>query len=296
MIVTLCSDKGSPGVTTLAVALGMVWPVPRLVLEADPAGGDLAFRMRHTDGGGPLNPDPSAATLAAAVRAGLAEKDLPGYAQPTTLGVPVIPGVLSPERGAPLRPLWPRVAGVAAAWPGTVFADIGRAQPGNPALPLARSATCVLLLARASLEGFYHLRDRVGELSQVVGDPQSQRSESAPRPSTPRSPLAVVVTGRPRQRKEALAQARYLLDAVGSPIPVVGFLPDDPAGVEALDRGEVTRRLLGTELVRAARSLAGTVLGRWPELTATAPEAAEPVAAQHQPVVESTRDPEVAGT
>ena len=72
MIVTLCSDKGSPGVTTLAVALGLVWPVPRLVLEADPAGGDLAFRMRHTDGGGPLNPDPSAATLAAAVRAGLA--------------------------------------------------------------------------------------------------------------------------------------------------------------------------------------------------------------------------------
>ena len=48
MIVTVCSDKGSPGVTTLAVAIGLVWPVPRLVLEADPAGGDLAFRMRRT--------------------------------------------------------------------------------------------------------------------------------------------------------------------------------------------------------------------------------------------------------
>jgi hypothetical protein len=283
VIVTLCSDKGSPGVTTLAVALGLVWPVRRLVLEADPAGGDLAFRMRHTDGGGPLNPDPSAATLAAAVRAGLAEKDLPGYAQPTTLGVPVIPGVLVPERGAPLRPLWPRVADVAAAWPGTVLADIGRAQPGNPALPLARSATCVLLLARASLEGFYHLRDRVGELTQVVGDPSAQRS-----------PLAVVVTGRPRQRKEALAQARYLLDAVGSPIPVAGFLPDDPAGVEALDRGEVTRRLLGTELVRAARSLAETVLGWWPELAVSTDDAAESVAGQQELVAEPTLDSEVA--
>ena len=60
MIVTLCSDKGSPGVTTLAVALGLVWPVQRLVLEADPAGGDLAFRMRQPGGGGPLGPDPSA--------------------------------------------------------------------------------------------------------------------------------------------------------------------------------------------------------------------------------------------
>ena len=288
MIVTLCSDKGSPGVTTLAVALGLVWPVPRLVLEADPAGGDLAFRMRHTDGGGPLNPDPSAATLAAAVRAGLAQDGLPGYAQPTTLGVPVIPGVLSPERGAPLRPLWPRVADMVAAWPGAVLADIGRAQPGNPALPLARSATCVLLLARASLEGFYHLRDRVGELTQVVGDPTAQR------PSTPRSPLAVVVTGRPRQRKEALAQARYLLDAVGSPIPVAGFLPDDPAGVETLDRGEVTRRLLGTELVRAARQLAETVLGWWPELAASADDAAQSVAAQVQPTTVEAKDPEVA--
>ena len=295
MIVTLCSDKGSPGVTTLAVALGLVWPTPRLVLEADPAGGDLAFRMRHTDGGGPLNPDPSAATLAAAVRAGLAEKDLPRYAQPTTLGVLVIPGVLSPERGAPLRPLWPRVAGIAAAWPGTALADIGRAPPGNPALPLARSATCVLLLARASLEGFYHLRDRVGELAQVVGDPSAQRPSTAGSASEQRSPLAVVVTGRPRQRKEALAQARYLLDAVGSPIPVAGFLPDDPAGVEALDRGEVTRRLLGTELVRAARQLAGTVLSWWPELATATDDAAEPPAAQQQTITQAIRDPEVAG-
>jgi hypothetical protein len=123
----------------------------------------------------------------------------------------------------------------------------------------------------------------VGELTQVVGDPSAQRS-----------PLAVVVTGRPRQRKEALAQARYLLDAVGSPIPVAGFLPDDPAGVEALDRGEVTRRLLGTELVRAARSLAETVLGWWPELAVSTDDAAESVAGQQELVAEPTLDSEVA--
>lgn len=275
MIVTVCSDKGSPGVTTLAVAIGLVWPVPRLVLEADPAGGDLAFRMRRTDGGGPLLPEPSAATLAAAVRAGLPDRDLPGYAQATTLGVPVIPGVLSPERGVPLRPLWPAVADTAAAWPGTVIADIGRAQPGNPALPLARGATSVLLVARASLEGYYHLRDRVAELAPAVGDPGLDRS-----------PLAVVVTGRPRQRKEALAQARYLLDAVGSPIPVAGFLPDDPNGAELLQQGAVTRRLLGSELVRAARTLAETVLGWWPTLGA--PAGAEPVAG---PVVSANTQP-----
>ena len=104
----------------------------------------------------------------------------------------------------------------------------------------------------------------------------------------------MVVTGRPRQRKEALAQARYLLDAVGSPIPVAGFLPDDPAGAEALERGEVTRRLLGTELVRAARSLAETVLGWWPQLVAT-PDTNETVAAQAVSTAHEAQTQEVAG-
>ena len=77
-----------------------------------------------------------------------------------------------------------------------------------------------------------------------------------------------------------------MLDAVGSPIPVAGFLPDDPNGAELLQQGAVTRRLLGSELVRAARSLAETVLGWWPTLGA--PVGAEPVAG---PVVSANTQP-----
>ena len=49
MIVTVCADKGSPGVTTLATVLGLVWPGPRVVVEADTAGSDLSFRLRPAD-------------------------------------------------------------------------------------------------------------------------------------------------------------------------------------------------------------------------------------------------------
>ena len=91
------------------------------------------------------------------------------YAQDTTLGVPVVPGVLSAERFRALRGLWPRVADELAAWSGTAIADLGRLQPGNPAMPLAQSSTAVLLLTTANLEGLYHVRDRVAELSADDG-------------------------------------------------------------------------------------------------------------------------------
>ena len=43
MIVSICADKGSPGVTTAATALAMAWSGELVVLEADTSGGDLAL-------------------------------------------------------------------------------------------------------------------------------------------------------------------------------------------------------------------------------------------------------------
>ena len=43
MIVAVCADKGAPGVTTLCLTLGMVWPGERVVLEGDVSGSDLPF-------------------------------------------------------------------------------------------------------------------------------------------------------------------------------------------------------------------------------------------------------------
>jgi MinD-like ATPase involved in chromosome partitioning or flagellar assembly len=46
----ICSAKGAPGVTTLAMSFGAVWPSERAVVvaECDPSGGDLAARFSLT--------------------------------------------------------------------------------------------------------------------------------------------------------------------------------------------------------------------------------------------------------
>ena len=38
-LITLCSIKGAPGVTTTALAMTMTWPRPALLVEADSSGG-----------------------------------------------------------------------------------------------------------------------------------------------------------------------------------------------------------------------------------------------------------------
>ncbi len=254
MIVAVCADKGSPGVTTLAMVLGMVWPGERLVLEADPSGGDLAFRARHVEGGGLLAAEPTVLSLAADARTGLPDGTLAQYAQPTTVGVPVIHGPPGAAAFVPMRGLWPVVASEAARWSGTVIADLGRLQPGNAALPLAKAATAVLVLAQVSVESLYHLRERVQDLSAIIGDPSRERH-----------PVAVVVAAR-RGDDRALTQVRRMLDAVGSPIPVAGVLATDPAAAEALRTGEIRRGLDRSDLIRSAAELAGTLLTWWPQL------------------------------
>ena len=56
-VIALSSAKGSPGVSTNALALALVWPRPVLLIECDPAGGDiLAGYLAGSDppGGGLL--------------------------------------------------------------------------------------------------------------------------------------------------------------------------------------------------------------------------------------------------
>lgn len=265
MIVGVCSDKGSPGVTTLAVALGLVWPGERcLVVECDPSGGVLSFRMQHAQLGGLLRPEPTTASLAAATRTGAPINDgLLRFCQPTSLGVSVIPGPLTAQRWVPLRGLWPQIAQELASWPGTVIADLGRLQPGNAALPVAQAATSILLLGHSDAEGLFGLRDRAATLAHVLGDPGRER------PS-----VAVVVIDSPAQRRTAVKAAEQLLAAAGSPVPVAGFFAQDAAAAERLWIGEVNRKLAKSELIGSARSLAETVIGWWPQLADRAEVAA----------------------
>ena len=112
MIISVCSDKGAPGVTTTATALGIVWPGERLLLEADPSGGDLALRMR-TAQGQLLARQPAVRALAVDARSGAVVESLTSYAHQTSLGVPVIPATatrspsIAAAAYAAATPRWP---------------------------------------------------------------------------------------------------------------------------------------------------------------------------------------------
>lgn len=265
MIVAVCSDKGSPGVSTLAMALGMVWPGDRAVLDADTAGGDAPFRLWTASREQRLAPSPSIAELSTAARLGLTPKGPMPFTQDCSLGVPVIPGLVSADRYRPMRAMWPRLAEQLAAWPGTVIADLGRLQPGNPALPLAIAATALLVVTRVDLEGLARMRERAAELAATVGDPNHERT-----------PVGVVVTGPRRNRGFSVDQVRQVLLSVGSPVQVIGHWSQDQAGAQALWDGQVTRRLAGCDLIRSARSVAESVLAAWPALLPQRPDEDEP--------------------
>jgi hypothetical protein len=263
MIVAICADKGSPGVTTATVALAMAWPGERLVVDADPAGGDLEFRARHPTTGGRIRSEGGLLALAADTRLTLSPEALPGYAQPTLWGVDVICGPPNATSYAPMRSLWPAVADTLAAWPGTAFADLGRLYPGTPTMALAHRSTVILVLTEVSVEHLFHLRGRVPELASQFGDP-----------SQPVNPVAVVALARRRDAADAVQQISRVLESVGCPVPVLGSLAIDPGSAQRLREGQIWVRMGRGHLLRSAADVVDRVTERWPTLATADPAAA----------------------
>ena len=276
MIVAVGSDKGSPGTTTLATALGLVWPGDRLLCELDLRGADLPFRLMGANGQH-MGAVPSLATLAIDARPGAAIPQLARYAQQTVLGVPVIRGEVSTRAANKVGPHLPAIATLASEWPGAVIADVGSLQPGNPALVVAKSASIVLLVMRASTEGLGHLRDRVDELAAYVGDPSRDWTS-----------VGVVLVAGPREEIAAVRRTRGLLDSIGSPAPVVGVFQHDPAAAAALWAGPLSKRITKGPLVRSAEMLVDSMCKLWPQvLSATSDQ--PPAASSHHGVAAAQR-------
>lgn len=254
MIVSVCADKGSPGVSTVAVALAVVWPGARVIVECDPSGSDAPFRLRAADGDW-LSPEPWLGSLATASRLG--SSDAREFAQPTVLGVPVVHGGLSAEHFANLRSLWPQVATSLVATPGTVIADLGRMHAGHAAIPVLRAAAMAVVLGHADTAGLAHLRDQVSAVSQTVG------LGAGGLPT-----VMVLVVSPQRSTRKRRAEVETMLASAGLPCPVVGVLPNDPAGAAALWSGPLTRHLAGAALIRAVRAAVSEILRLRPDLAA----------------------------
>jgi hypothetical protein len=237
MLVAVCSLKGSPGVTTLATALGARWPAAEnpIVVEADPAGGDLMARFR-------LNDSPGLVSLAAAARRSTDAALLAQHTQYLPGGLRVVLGPVGAEQSraalcaltsggtSPLR----RAADV----PGTtVIVDCGRVDPESPALSIIRGADAMLLVARPRDEQLAHVALKLHA---------AQRWSNRPC-------FVLVGEGYP---------TREVSQALG--IAVMGRVPWDDKGAAVLcgqrsDRHGPDRSPLG----QAAATIAALVLAHW---------------------------------
>jgi cellulose biosynthesis protein BcsQ len=250
-LLALACAKGSPGVSTLALALAGLLPWPTLLADLDPAGSDLAVRLPAADGR-PLDPDRGLLSLAAAVRRG--GVDVASHLQELSGGLPVLVGMSTPEQGGGLAPVWSHLAAVLAAQPGTVVADCGRIGSVPVTLPVLAAADAVVLVARAATDQLAHLRERVRALHEEI------------RRTTGSSLTLGVVLVAPERTRQAGPDVQRLLDAARLPARVLGVVADDPRGAQIL-HGQARGAAGRTTLVRSVRALlpsVGALLGPAP--------------------------------
>lgn len=248
-LIALAADKGAPGVTTAATALGAVWPRPVLVAECDPAGGDLVYRLPGVDGG-MLNPARGLLSLGATARRGLAPQQVHEHTQRLVGGLEVLVGINSAEQATGLSWLWEPLGLALAAMPGTdVIADCGRVGSHPAVYDLIGEASAVVLFTRPHLDQVAHMRERYVALGRAL-------AERGKRPH-----LGVVVIAPQREYARALGEVRRIMSAAGQPEAVIGGLAHDPKGADLL-RGEWGGRLERSLLVRSARELAAHLAGR----------------------------------
>ena len=248
MLIGLASVKGSPGVTSTALALTAVWPRPAVLLEADPTGGDLAYRCRAAHGG-PVYASKGLLTLAAAVRGGVPGPEaLFEQSQMLACGVNLVQGVSSAAQARGLGTLWATIAEACRVSEVDVIADLGRLERTSAVMPLAEAADYLLTVASTSLESVMHLTGGLIELTASLRNRGAVRVEP-------------VLVGPDAHAAGDCADLDEMLSRAGLPVQATQPMPYDPRALERLEQGEkATGRLGRTLLLRAARAMAGSMV------------------------------------
>jgi hypothetical protein len=236
----LASVKGSPGVTTAALALASWWPNPVVIVEADPAGGDLAARLG-------LPEEPGLVGLAASLRRNSRGRSpdaasVESYLQAAPVQTASEPAMLltAPAGGRQAtaalsllseHPPLPMPGGA------DLLLDLGRRVPTDPVdqsapLPLMDPGDRIIWISRPQLADLAHLAAAVDHRRRTNPPPLVILNGSGPYPA------AEVAT------------------ALG--VAILGTLPTDPSGAAALWAGG-GRSWAHSALGRAARDLAVTL-------------------------------------
>ena len=251
-LVTVVSAKGAPGATTTAMLLAALWSRPTLLVDADPAGGDVALRLPAEDGR-PLDRERGMLSLLPSARRGLSPEAVLQHAQPALGGQPVLAGLAGPEQSAAVGALWRVLADAFATLPGTdVVVDAGQVHSRSPHLALLQRSDLVLWVYRPNASSVLHTRRRLENLTDVF-------AESSAR-------VGVVAVG-PHEKDADVLSAQTALQADWDWLAGYGAVAEDRKAVVMFEGVEV-HRPERTLLARSGRALAARL---YDEMPATAP-------------------------
>ncbi|GGM42811.1 hypothetical protein GCM10011608_29380 [Micromonospora sonchi] len=237
-LIALVSAKGSPGVTTTALACTLSWHRRLILAECDPAGGSVLAGYL----GGALDGRRGIGELAVGeLRDGNLETAF--WSQLVDLDAPhrerlLLPGVIDPAQTGSVVPLWQRFADFFTGLdqgnpPYDVLVDCGRLHAVGAPWPLLRAASVVLVVARAQLPDLSSARATIHAIGRDFAEHR-----------VPPGTLRLLLVGGGHGKGE-------IGKALG--LPVIARLPHDPRTAEVLSLGGTVRT--GRPLLRAARGL-----------------------------------------
>jgi hypothetical protein len=248
MLIALCSDKGSPGVTTTSLAIGSAWPTPCVLAEVDLAGGDLTLRLRtHGDA---LPEAPTLLTVAATARTHREPDAVLHYAHALNARVAVVPAPIGHEQLQGVQDWRPMVDALEAS-EAPILADLGRISTRTPVWDIASRADLVVLVGRPDPAAVIRMRDRAIRLATELSAARGAPIRIFPLLVTPRRHGPGLV-------RDLLA---LLNDTPAGPfLAGAGFVALDPAAVRRLEAGEEPDgRLARTDLLRSSNAVAEVI-------------------------------------
>jgi MinD-like ATPase involved in chromosome partitioning or flagellar assembly len=258
-LVALVSAKGSPGTTTTALVAAALWPRDAVLVDADPAGGDVALRLPRADGR-PVDPDRGLLSLLPLARRDLPPAVLHQHTQRLAGGVPLLAGLSGPEQAAAVTPLWGALGrSFAGLEDADVLVDAGRTAATSAHLPLLQQCDAVVCVLRADVPGYVHARDRLAALAPHLVRPSGRPVRTG------------VVVVAPERAARDVEGVRTMVERDLPAVEVLGHLAWDPEGA-AVFAGAPRSRPERTLLVRSARPVVAE-LAAWvaPEVEPSAP-------------------------
>jgi MinD-like ATPase involved in chromosome partitioning or flagellar assembly len=157
VLVAVGSVKGSPGTTSLALALAVCWPSPNVVMaECDPAGGDLGGRFGVAD-------MPGLSGLVVDARRDPDNAVWASHSQYLRVGADV---VVAPASGRQAAASVMQLARLMPASTGDLVVDVGRLVDGGPAWPLVEAADAVLVVSGVDTAAVDHTASFIHALAE----------------------------------------------------------------------------------------------------------------------------------